>query len=112
MCPGMLRTLVTKAMGYHVHAAEYGEHWNFFLTLGALPVLSALANIPPQWLLPAGEQAPTKRARTCFCFTTTASCMSKYVSQLQTRHETACCAIMPPACALQVWPPLSWILGK
>ena len=46
VCPGVLRTLVTKAMGYHVHAAEYGEHWNFFLTLGVLPVLSALANIP------------------------------------------------------------------
>ncbi len=66
VCPGMLRTLVTKAMGYHVHAAEYGEHWNFFLTLGVLPVLSALANIPPQWLLPAGERAPAMRAQAGF----------------------------------------------
>ena len=53
----MVHVLTTKATGYHVLAEDYGEHWNLFLTLGMLQVLSALANIPPHFVLPAGEYA-------------------------------------------------------
>lgn len=39
---GGVRLLATTATGYHVDMEEYGEHWNFFFTLAALALLSAL----------------------------------------------------------------------
>ncbi|KAI3433308.1 hypothetical protein D9Q98_003126 [Chlorella vulgaris] len=36
---GLGRVLGTRAADYQSHASEYGVHWNFFLTLGALRLL-------------------------------------------------------------------------
>lgn len=33
---GLLRLLSTRGVDYQSHASEYGVHWNFFFTLGAL----------------------------------------------------------------------------
>lgn len=39
---GIGRSLLTGLVGYQNHVGEYGAHWNFFLTLGALRLLSLL----------------------------------------------------------------------
>ncbi|KAJ4459505.1 putative GPI-anchored wall transfer protein [Paratrimastix pyriformis] len=39
---GIVRWAATTAVGYQEHASEYGLHWNFFVTLGAVTVLSCL----------------------------------------------------------------------
>ena len=54
-CAGGARAVATWATGYEVDATEYGEHWNFYLTLGAVSLLSAIARIPPRLLLPVGR---------------------------------------------------------
>ena len=41
-CAGLGRVLATGAVDYQSHASEYGVHWNFFLTLAALRLLSML----------------------------------------------------------------------
>ena len=37
---GISRPIVTSVLGYQSHVGEYGMHWNFFLTLAALRLLS------------------------------------------------------------------------
>ncbi|GJE93137.1 GWT1-domain-containing protein [Phanerochaete sordida] len=39
---GLLRTLSVKGTQYPEHETEYGRHWNFFLTLGTIPILQIL----------------------------------------------------------------------
>ncbi|THH32796.1 hypothetical protein EUX98_g1386 [Antrodiella citrinella] len=39
---GLLRTISVKGAEYPEHESEYGTHWNFFITLGLLPVLQVL----------------------------------------------------------------------
>jgi phosphatidylinositol glycan class W len=36
---GFGRILLTKYVGYQEHVTEYGTHWNFFFTLGLIPLL-------------------------------------------------------------------------
>jgi len=37
---GAGRLLAVKAAGYHEHVSEYGQHWNFFLSLAAVWLLA------------------------------------------------------------------------
>jgi phosphatidylinositol glycan class W len=46
---GAVRTALTKSVNYQEHVSEYGVHWNFFYTLGVIPLLSVLQ----QALLPS-----------------------------------------------------------
>lgn len=46
---GVGRGFLTKAVDYQLHVSEYGIHWNFFITLGLLPILVSFQSL----LLPA-----------------------------------------------------------
>lgn len=37
-----IRLVTVKSVEYQEHASEYGVHWNFFFTLGCMPVLGLL----------------------------------------------------------------------
>ncbi|KZT08215.1 uncharacterized protein LAESUDRAFT_757895 [Laetiporus sulphureus 93-53] len=39
---GLFRTLSVKGVEYPEHQTEYGTHWNFFFTLGFIPILQVL----------------------------------------------------------------------
>ncbi|KAI9336550.1 GWT1-domain-containing protein [Obelidium mucronatum] len=39
---GFARLVSTRSVEYHEHVSEYGVHWNFFVTLGLIPVLTAI----------------------------------------------------------------------
>lgn len=42
---GLIRVFATKAVDYQEHVTEYGMHWNFFVTLGSLPLLVFFQNL-------------------------------------------------------------------
>ncbi|KAJ3065170.1 Glucosaminyl phosphatidylinositol (GlcN-PI) nositol acylation protein, partial [Quaeritorhiza haematococci] len=45
---GYARTVSTKSVNYQEHHSEYGIHWNFFYTLGFIPILvTILQTIAP-----------------------------------------------------------------
>ena len=44
---GVLRFAVHKFVNYQEHVSEYGVHWNFFLSIAAVVVLSSLLPFPP-----------------------------------------------------------------
>lgn len=39
---GVIRLVSVKSLEYQEHVTEYGIHWNFFITLGSLPILLAI----------------------------------------------------------------------
>ncbi|KAF9781098.1 GWT1-domain-containing protein [Thelephora terrestris] len=39
---GFLRLIAVKLSGYPEHESEYGTHWNFFFTMGTIPVIEVL----------------------------------------------------------------------
>lgn len=52
---GILRILTNKGLEYQEHVTEYGVHWNFFFTMGALALVPPLIPLTvPTWMLPAG----------------------------------------------------------
>lgn len=55
---GVARMLAVKALDYQEHVSEYGLHWNFFMTLGCLPMLIwlflGLGRMPAQWSFTMG----------------------------------------------------------
>lgn len=40
---GLMRMLLVKVINYQEHISEYGVHWNFFVTLGILPIVMHIA---------------------------------------------------------------------
>ncbi len=53
---GLVRLVVTSALGYHQHTSEYGTHWNFFLTIFVVHfVCMAGLRAPsrPRWIMGA-----------------------------------------------------------
>lgn len=44
---GIARPILLKAVNYQEHVGEYGTHWNFFITIGVITLLSTL--IPPKY---------------------------------------------------------------
>lgn len=44
---GLLRFTVHKFINYQEHVSEYGVHWNFFLSIASVVVLSSLLPFPP-----------------------------------------------------------------
>ena len=61
---GGVRSGIIFITNYQEHLAEYGKHWNFFCTLGMLPVLYLVLNHivrRVKWILPARWQ-PTIQA--------------------------------------------------
>ncbi|KAI8816064.1 GWT1-domain-containing protein [Fimicolochytrium jonesii] len=39
---GLIRVISTKSVNYQEHVEEYGVHWNFYVTLGLIPLFFAL----------------------------------------------------------------------
>lgn len=52
---GVARLVSVKTLGYQEHASEYGIHWNFFMTLGLLPIvlgiLDPILNLVPRFIV-------------------------------------------------------------
>ena len=42
---GVARFVMNKQVNYQEHYSEYGIHWNFFLTLGCVALISACLNL-------------------------------------------------------------------
>lgn len=53
----IIRMFFVKKLDYQEHISEYGIHWNFFITLGLLPLLTwvIFLVIPPRWSLIVGS---------------------------------------------------------
>lgn len=52
---GLIRLVSVKSLEYQEHETEYGIHWNFFMTLGLLPIvlgiLDPVLNYVPRYLV-------------------------------------------------------------
>lgn len=52
---GVIRLISVKGLEYQEHVTEYGIHWNFFITIGFLPIfiaiLDPLFNLIPRFLV-------------------------------------------------------------
>ncbi len=64
---GVIRCLSVKGLAYQEHTSEYGVHWNFFLTLAALPFLieAAFALFSPHHSLALGLAVASRTCAHC-----------------------------------------------
>jgi phosphatidylinositol glycan class W len=52
---GIIRIWTNKGLEYQEHVTEYGVHWNFFFTMGALALVPPFIPFTvPTWMLPVG----------------------------------------------------------
>ncbi|WRT70318.1 uncharacterized protein IL334_007316 [Kwoniella shivajii] len=47
---GFIRLLMVKGVEYPEHVTEYGVHWNFFFTIGLLPVFGVIISPLRKWV--------------------------------------------------------------
>ncbi|KAK0557459.1 Glucosaminyl phosphatidylinositol (GlcN-PI) nositol acylation protein [Tilletia horrida] len=64
---GLIRVLLVKSTEYPEHVSEYGVHWNFFITLGLLPVVGTLVRSglqrASQLISPKDKREPESSSR-------------------------------------------------
>ncbi|ODV92433.1 hypothetical protein CANCADRAFT_86893 [Tortispora caseinolytica NRRL Y-17796] len=47
---GLIRLFAVKYFDYQEHVTEYGVHWNFFITLGLLPIITVFVLKPSKYI--------------------------------------------------------------
>ncbi|CAG8798395.1 3648_t:CDS:2, partial [Cetraspora pellucida] len=47
---GFIRLMMVKGVDYQEHASEYGIHWNFFFTLGFLPIFVTICRTAHKYI--------------------------------------------------------------